>query len=386
MEWISRCAAGEIHALMGENGAGKSTLIKVLTGVYPRDAGTVQFDGGQSIDPRSPKAAEAVWHQHGLSGNNLIPHLSVAENICLGRQPTRSDDSLAHDGQRRARGAGASGFETGRLAATCVLLDRDPANGRHRPRARYVGEAADSRRADLQPRRKAKSRNCSPSCASSATQGMGIVFVTHFLDQVYAFLDRITVLRDGRLVGEYATARTAAVRTRQPMMGKDLANWKHARRPARPAKRRAPQAIRCWKRSSLGRAARIAPMDMNIAQRRSRRAGRLARLGPHGNGAIALWHRSRRYAAKCSIDGQATVACSRRAVPFASGFGFTPENRKIEGDHSAPVRAREHRPRVARPARGWRRLLSRGSKQELADQFIKALGSKRPIAEQAIRT
>ena len=80
--------AGEVHALMGENGAGKSTLIKVLTGVYSRDAGTIRFDGAE-INPRSPKAAEALGISTVYQEVNLIPHLSVAENICLGRQPTR---------------------------------------------------------------------------------------------------------------------------------------------------------------------------------------------------------------------------------------------------------------------------------------------------------
>src|SRR5437867_3393064 len=78
---------GEVHALMGENGAGKSTLIKVLTGVYPRDVGTIHFDGAE-INPRSPKAAEALGISTVYQEINLIPHLSVAENICLGRQPT----------------------------------------------------------------------------------------------------------------------------------------------------------------------------------------------------------------------------------------------------------------------------------------------------------
>ena len=72
---------------MGENGAGKSTLIKVLTGVYPRDAGEVLCDG-QPIAPHSPKDAEAVGISTVYQEVNLIPHLSVAENICLGREPT----------------------------------------------------------------------------------------------------------------------------------------------------------------------------------------------------------------------------------------------------------------------------------------------------------
>ena len=79
---------GEVHALMGENGAGKSTLIKALTGVYPRDAGSIRLNGVE-INPHSPKAAEALGVSTVYQEVNLIPHRSVAENICLGRQPTR---------------------------------------------------------------------------------------------------------------------------------------------------------------------------------------------------------------------------------------------------------------------------------------------------------
>ena len=77
---------GEIHALMGENGAGKSTLIKALTGVFPRDAGEAMLDGAP-INPKSPRAAERLGISTVYQEINLIPDLSVAENICLGRQP-----------------------------------------------------------------------------------------------------------------------------------------------------------------------------------------------------------------------------------------------------------------------------------------------------------
>src|SRR6516162_2280766 len=79
---------GEVHALMGENGAGKSTLIKVLTGVHHRDGGSIRL-GGVPIEPRTPKQAEALGISTVYQEVNLIPQLSVAENICLGRQPTR---------------------------------------------------------------------------------------------------------------------------------------------------------------------------------------------------------------------------------------------------------------------------------------------------------
>src|SRR5262245_21438907 len=78
---------GEVHALLGENGAGKSTLIKVLTGVHRRDAGHVTLDG-RRIDPHSPRRAQELGISAVYQEVSLIPQLSVAENLFLGRQPT----------------------------------------------------------------------------------------------------------------------------------------------------------------------------------------------------------------------------------------------------------------------------------------------------------
>src|SRR5437867_5234909 len=95
---------GEVHALMGENGAGKSTLIKVLTGVYRRDAGEILMDG-LPIDPRSPQEAQALGISTVYQEVNLIPHLSVAENICLGRQPMKLGRIDWKEIRRRAQSA-----------------------------------------------------------------------------------------------------------------------------------------------------------------------------------------------------------------------------------------------------------------------------------------
>src|SRR5882762_4822879 len=122
---------GEVHALMGENGAGKSTLIKVLTGVYPRDAGTIRLDGGE-INPHSPKAAEALGISTVYQEVNLVPHLSVAENICLGRQPTFFGAIRWGAIANRARAALARLDLTGHQAPTLFLFDCHSADGSHR--------------------------------------------------------------------------------------------------------------------------------------------------------------------------------------------------------------------------------------------------------------
>src|SRR4051794_7173840 len=95
---------GAVHALMGENGAGKSTVIKVLTGVYGRDAGTIQLEGAE-LSANSPKQAEALGISTVYQEVNLIPHLSIAENICLGREPTRFGIIRWREMARRAQAA-----------------------------------------------------------------------------------------------------------------------------------------------------------------------------------------------------------------------------------------------------------------------------------------
>ena len=118
--------AGEVHALMGENGAGKSTLIKVLTGAHPRDGGQVLIDG-RPIDPRSPREAEAAGIATVYQEVNLIPDLSVAENICLGRQPGRGGCIRWGALRDRARGALARlglAFDVDRPLSACSIAVR----------------------------------------------------------------------------------------------------------------------------------------------------------------------------------------------------------------------------------------------------------------------
>lgn len=194
--------AGEVHALLGENGAGKSTLIKVLTGVHLADTGTIRLDG-QEIRPLSP--SDAV--RHGISTVyqevNLAPNLTVAENVCLGREPRKSwgldwnamakraEQALARIGVEidvRQRLAHYS-IANQQMVAIARALDVDA-------KILIFDEPTSSLDADEVSRLFAAIRRLKE-------EGIGIVFVTHFLDQVYAISDRITVLRNGARVGTF---------------------------------------------------------------------------------------------------------------------------------------------------------------------------------------
>jgi len=220
VDFTVRC--GEVHALMGENGAGKSTLIKVLTGVHPRDGGTVQLDGTE-IHAHSPKEAEAAGISTVYQEVNLIPYLSVAENICLGRQPTRLGVIRWGAMAERARSA---------LARVDLKIDVSQPLSSYSIAVQQL--VAIARALDISAKLLILDEPTSSLDEKEVAElfsvirklragGMGVVIVTHFIEQVYAISDRITVLRDGRLVGEYETSKLPRVELISRMIGRALA-------------------------------------------------------------------------------------------------------------------------------------------------------------------
>ncbi|MBC7665818.1 MAG: sugar ABC transporter ATP-binding protein, partial [Caulobacter sp.] len=195
--------AGEVHALMGQNGAGKSTLIKVLTGVVRADAGSLALDG-QAIAPDSPLASQHLGISTVYQEVNLCPNLTVAENIFAGRYPRRGWAGLkAIDGPRMLR-------ETRALLAR-LHLDIDPAATLGSLPVAVQQLVAIARALSVDAKVLILDEPTSSLDDSEVESlftvlrglresGLAILFVTHFLDQVYAISDRITVLRNGRFV------------------------------------------------------------------------------------------------------------------------------------------------------------------------------------------
>src|SRR5215469_2693655 len=210
---------GEIHALMGENGAGKSTLIKVLTGVFPRDGGETRLEG-QIIVPRSPREAEALGISTVYQEVNLIPHLSVAENICLGRQPTWLGAIRWRAIARRARVA---------LARLDLTLDVNRQLSSYSIAVQQL--VAIARALDVSAKLlildeptssldKTEVEELFKKLRKLREGGLGIIFITHFLDQVYEISDSITVLRNGCRVGCFATRDLPRIKLVSHMIGK----------------------------------------------------------------------------------------------------------------------------------------------------------------------
>lgn len=370
---------GEIHALMGQNGAGKSTLIKALTGVNRRSAGTILVEG-RHVDPRSPKEAEAVGISTVYQEVNLIPHLSVAENICLGREPMRWGTIQWRKVRQRAEAA-LERLElkldvSQELASCSIAIQQMVALARAmdvQAKLLILDEPTSSLDADEVAELFAVMRKL-------RDQGLGIVFVTHFLDQVYAVSDRITVLRDGRLVGEYEAAKLSRQQLVSAMIGKEFAPERNGTARASEAKERRPTFLAAEK---FGRRGSIAPLDVHVD------AGEVLGLaGLLGSGrtelARVLFGVDKADSGQMKINGKAVSLHSPRQA-IAAGLAFTPENRKTDGiiPH---LSVRENIVLALQARQGIWRKLSGKRQLELADEYIRVLGIKTSGPEQPIAT
>ncbi len=369
---------GEIHALMGENGAGKSTLIKVLTGVYQRDGGEALLEN-KSINPQSPEAAQSLGISTVYQEVNLIPHLSVAENICLGRQRTklgflkwkeirlRAEKALARLGIEIDVTETVANYSIAiqQLVAIARALDID---------AKLL--ILDEPTSSLDEKEVATLFGVMRKLKA---EGLGIVFVTHFLDQVYEISDRITVLRNGTFVGEFEAANLSRFQLISKMMGKELseADFKAG---ARQASRKTGTPLLQLKK--VGRKNALQPLDLEVY------SGEIAGLsGLLGSGRTE----TARLVFGLDHPDSGEMFFENKKISFRSPrqainhkFGFCPEDRKVEAI-IPNLSVRENIVLALQANQGWMRYVSRPKQNELAEKFIKALNIKTPHAEQAIR-
>lgn len=370
--------SGEVHALMGENGAGKSTLIKVLTGVYQRDGGEAFIDN-KPINPRSPLEAQSLGISTVYQEVNLIPHLSVAENICLGRQRTKLGFLKWKEIRQRAEKALARlGIE---IDVTETVANYSIAIQQLVAIARALDISAkllilDEPTSSLDEKEVATLFNVMRKLKA---EGLGIVFVTHFLDQVYGISDRITVLRNGTFVGEFEAAKLPRIELISKMMGKELSE-SDFKASARQASKKTGAPLLQMKK--VGRKNALQPLDMEIFP------GEIAGLsGLLGSGrtetARIVFGLDHADCGEMIFDGKKTNFRSPRQA-ISRKLGFCPEDRKVEAI-IPNLSVRENIVLALQANRGWMRYVSRPKQNQLADEFIKALNIKTPHAEQEIR-
>jgi monosaccharide-transporting ATPase len=369
--------AGEIHALLGENGAGKSTLIKVLTGVYPADAGEIRL-GGETIRPAAPKDAERLGISTVYQEVNLVPSLSVAENITLGRQPGRLGFLNWPGIRRRAHAALA------RLDFECDLEAELGSLSVAHQQMVAIARALDTEARLLvldEPTASLDEREATELFGvlrKLGGQGLGIVFVTHFLDQVYAVTDRLTVLRNGSLVGDYATASLSRLDLVGKMLGREVSDADFSSHAAAPAARGEPiLAAR-----GLYRRGALAPADLAL------HVGEVTGLGGLlGSGrtetARLLFGIDRRDGGDITVQGAvARLASPRDAIRL--GLAFCSEDRKAEGI-LPNLSVRENLVVALQGKRGALRALGATEQAQLCEHYIRALRIKTTDAEVPIK-
>src|SRR4051794_12222439 len=216
-----RLFPGEVHALMGENGAGKSTMIKALTGVYPIDSGHVALDG-ERRHFHSPADSQAAGISTVYQEVNLCTNLTVAENMMLGREPRRFGGIDRRAMNRQAREIlerlGLDLNPASPLAAHPIAIQQLVAIARAvsvDARVLILDEPTSSLDAD-------EVEKLFDVMRTLREQGVAIVFVSHFLDQVFAISDRMTVLRNGKQVAELMTRETTQLEVVRMMIGREL--------------------------------------------------------------------------------------------------------------------------------------------------------------------
>lgn len=363
---------GEIMALLGENGAGKSTLVKTLTGVYQPDGGRIELDG-VPISPTDTAHAQRLGIGTVYQEVNLLPNMSVADNLFIGHEPRRFGliDRAAMNRQAQAIMEGY-GFE---MDVTLPLGHHSVAMQQIVAIARAISLSArililDEPTASLDA---SEVQMLFSLMGNLRDQGVSLIFITHFLDQVYAISDRITVLRNGELVGTRDTAALPQLDLVKMMLGRELDD---------NALKRAGKTLRSNQPMvsfrDYGKRGVIAPFSLDVMP------GEIVGLaGLLGSGrtetAELMFGIVPRDGGECRVRGKpVTIRSARQAA--ANGFGFCPEDRKNAGI-IASASVRENMVLALQAQRGWLRPLPRKEQDEITARLIEQLAIKTPGPE-----
>lgn len=376
-----RLRHGEIHALMGENGAGKSTLIKVLTGVYLMDEGSIQLDG-KPVTIHSPQDAQ----RHGISTVyqevNLCPNLTVAENLFLGREPLSMGlidwREMNHKAAELLGELNISASPTAQLDSCSIAIQQMIAIARAvntQCSFLILDEPTSSLDADEVKKLFALMRQLKE-------KGVGIIFITHFLEQVYEICDRITVLRNGELVGEYEIENLPRLELVKKMMGKEIEILSDLS-VNKDESRFEGEVPMIEARELSSGDSRVAPFSVKMYK------GEVVGFsGLLGSGRSELVRAI--YGADKAVTGQLLVKGKNIRIKkpldaMEQGMAYLPEDRKADGILSE-LSVRENIIIALQAKRGWFRRLKKKEMERYADEYIKLLNIKTASRETPIKS
>ena len=370
---------GEIHSLMGENGAGKSTLVKVLTGVYHKTNGTVIFDG-QQIEPESPLRSQQIGISTVYQEVNLCANLTVAENIYIGREP-RGKWGQIDWATMNANAKKLLHEELGLDLDVNRVLNFYPVAIQQMI---AIARAIDTKCKILildEPTSSLSDRETERLFAimrKLKAQGIAIIFISHFLEQIYTICDRITVLRDGEYVGEYDIPQLERIQLISKMMGKEV----NENQIESNVDKSIPKDENIVETSHAVVDGKVKDLTMNI--KKGEVVGFAGLLGS-GRTEIAemLFGITPPNSGEIKVDG-VTVKVKAPMDQMMNRIAFCPEDRKVAGI-IGDLSVRENIILAMQAKDGMFKHMPMSKQRELADKYIELLRIKVSDREQLIK-
>src|SRR4051795_10192139 len=371
-------AHGEVHALIGQNGAGKSTIIKVLTGVYAKDSGRIEFDG-REVAFSSPHAAQLAGLSTIYQEVNLVPFRSVAENVFLNREPKRF--GFIDWGRMNREAAAILQRLDIDVDVTRPLYEYAIATQQMTALARAL--STEARLVIMDEPTSALAENEVQTLFRVIRQlksdGISVVFVSHRLDELYAVSDRVTVMRDGRTIEESPMSEISRYELVSKMLGRELAEQLSHRRaddgelPDRPVILEATELRRGRALDGVSlsiRSGEIVGLAGLLGSGRSETARAIFGADPPESGTIP-------------VEGRPLhLKSPRDAVEHK--IGFAPEDRKTEGI-VPQLSVRENVTLALLPHLRRHGIVDGKRQAQIVDRFIKAIGIKCSSPDQPIR-
>ena len=372
---------GEIHALMGENGAGKSTLIKVITGVYEKDEGQIYMkDHEGEIHIHSPQDAQNVGISTVYQEITLCPNLTVAENMFIGRTKGTITKwkKMNQEADAILQNLGIPAKANQQLASCSLAVQQMVAIARAVDMECKV-LILDEPTSSLD---ESEVQKLFGLMRDLKAKGVGIIFVTHFLDQVYEVCDKITVLRDGKLVGEYEIEKLPRVELVSKMLGKELDDLSDIKGEASVFEDKGA-GVPVFEAEGLQSDAGIKPFDFYI--NKGEVNGFTGLLGSGRSECVrAIFGADRVINGKVKRDGK-EVKISKPLDAMKNGIAYLPEDRKVDGI-VGDLSVRENIILAAQVLRGFFKPFSKKETYKLAEEYIDLLDIKTASADTPIKS
>ena len=371
---------GEIHALMGENGAGKSTLIKVITGVYEKEEGSIFLKGNEGeVHIHSPQDAQNLGISTVYQEITLCPNLTVAENMFIGRtkgcltnwrKMNKAADKILKSLDIPARAS--------QQLASCSLAVQQMVAIARAVDMECKVLILDEPTSSLDDSEVKKLFGLMNDLKS---KGVGIIFVTHFLDQVYEVCDRITVLRDGKLVGEYEIKDLPRVQLVSKMLGKELDDLSDIKEETDEEELISDEEP-LFQVEGLQSNAGIKPFDFYI--RKGEVNGFTGLLGSGRSECVrAIFGADRVIRGKVKKNGK-VIKISKPLDAMKQGIAYLPEDRKADGI-IGDLSVRENLILASQVLRGFFKPYKKAETYVIADEYIKLLDIKTASADTPIK-